>query len=122
MKKIIIKIEKFYRAAILMAFLFSSNIVLAGDPVFNVPLDSPLGTTKTLEAFFVKILELIVKIGYPIIVLAMIYSGFLFVKARGNSEELKTAREAILYTIVGALVILGAQAIGVAIKGTISAF
>jgi len=126
MKKIIIKSKEFYKAILLSVMLFSAHIVL-GDTVINVvpkgtKLESPLGSTKTLTGFMEKILELIVKIGTPVIILAIIYSGFLFVKAQGKPEELKTARNAILWTIIGALVILGAQAIGIAIKGTIDAF
>jgi len=120
MKNAIIKIEKIYKVIILIIFALSANLAFGDNSiVFGTKLDSPLGSTDSLWKFALKILDLIAKIGYPIIILALIYSGFLFVKAQGKPEELKTARNAILWTIVGALVILGAQAIGYAIKGTI---
>jgi len=122
MKKVIIKFKKIYKLFTIAIILCSVNVALAADFVFDKKLDSPLGTTDTIWKFALKILDLIAKIGYPVIVLAIIYSGFLFVKAQGKPEEIKTARNAILWTIIGALVIIGAQAIGYAIKGTVDLF
>jgi hypothetical protein len=55
------------------------------------------------------------------VALAIIYCGFLFVFARGNSEKLTHAREALLWTIIGAAILLGALAIATMIQGTITA-
>ena len=55
----------------------------------------------------------------PIIVLAIIYSGFLFVAAQGNSEKLGEAKKALLYTLVGAAILLGSLAIAELIKNTV---
>jgi hypothetical protein len=51
--------------------------------------------------------------------LAIIYCGFLFVTAQGNSEKLKKAKQALLYTIVGAALLLGSLVITRAIQGTV---
>ncbi len=61
-----------------------------------------------------------VTIGTPIAILAIIYSGFLFVSAQGKPEKLKDARIALLWTIVGVAVLLGAQLLATVIKGTIT--
>jgi hypothetical protein len=55
----------------------------------------------------------------PIIALAIIYSGFLFVAARGNAEELKKAKSTLVYTLIGAALLLGCLVIANAIKGTV---
>ena len=60
------------------------------------------------------------KIGIPIIALAIIYSGFLFVFARGNSEKLTKAKDSLLYTIIGAAILLGSWAIAKMIEVTIT--
>ena len=52
--------------------------------------------------------------------LAIIYSGFLFVFARGNDEKLKTAKDALFYSIIGAAVLLGSWAIAEMIASTIN--
>jgi nucleoside recognition membrane protein YjiH len=82
-------------------------------------LNNPLGPTTTLSEFFTKFLGALIKILSPIVVLAIIYTGFLFVRAQGKPEELVRARSALLWTLVGALLILGAIAISEAIEGTV---
>lgn len=43
-------------------------------------------------------------------VLALVYVGFLFVMARGNSDKIKEYREWLWYIIIGVAVVLGANA------------
>lgn len=83
----------------------------ATNPAPVVPLENPLGETKTIEAVLQKLLVGVIKIGIPIVAIAIIYSGFLFVKAQGNPEELTKAKEALLYSLIGAAILLGAWAI-----------
>jgi hypothetical protein len=51
--------------------------------------------------------------------LAIIYCGFLFVKAIGKPEEIKKAKDALLYTVIGAAILLGAWTIAQLISDTI---
>lgn len=74
-----------------------------------------------LAALVKDILTGVIKIGIPIIALAIIYCGFLFVSARGNSEKLKKAKDALLYTLIGAAVLLGSWAIAQLISDTVTA-
>ncbi len=86
----------------------------------NTGIVNPLGNSVTdLPSFIVKIINFVLMIGIPIVTLAIIYSGFLFVTAQGNSEKLKSAKQTFLYTLVGAALLLGSLAIAEAIKGTI---
>ena len=62
-----------------------------------IKADSVNGLIKT-------ILEGVLKIGMPIVALAIIYCGFLFVAARGNSEKITKAKRALLYTLLGAAI------------------
>lgn len=65
------------------------------------------------------ILGLVVDIGLPVVALAIIYVGFLFVSARGNESKLSEAKTAFFWTVVGAGIVLGAFVISAAIQGTI---
>ena len=76
---------------------------------------------NNINDFIKAILQGAIKIGIPIIALAIIYSGFLFVSARGNSEKLSEAKNALLYTCIGAAILLGAWAIAQLISETILA-
>lgn len=71
--------------------------------------------------FLNKILEFVIKIGTVVVVLMTVYVGYLFVVAQGKEAEIRTARTALLWTVVGALILLGSQAIAVAIKATVQA-
>ena len=102
------------------------NKVLAGDPVDSAGgtsgsgITNPLGNVQTVQALIVKILNLVVQIGLPIIVLMIVYAGFQYVMARGNETKIKAAHDTILWTVIGAAVVLGASVIAHAIEGTIN--
>lgn len=74
---------------------------------------------NTLAEFLSAFLSVVITIAYPLVVLAVIYTGFLFVKAQGNEEELKTAKRALVWTVVGAMLVLGAHAILLIVKDTL---
>lgn len=85
----------------------------------NFKIDNPI-KVGTIPAFIELLLNIILKIGIPIVALAIIYCGFLFVKAMGNSEEIKKAKSAFVYTIIGAFLLLGAWLIAQAIQSTVN--
>lgn len=74
---------------------------------------------NTLEDFLRAILSALIMIAFPILVLFMVYAGFKFVAAQGKPEEIAKARKIFLWTLVGALIVLGAQAISLAVQATI---
>ena len=51
----------------------------------------------------------------------LVYVGFLFVTAQGNETKITAAKSGLLWTVVGALILLGAQAIALAIEATVKA-
>src|SRR5437764_1208979 len=63
---------------------------------------NPLGTTSTIPALIHNILIGALTLGIPVVALAIVYSGFLFVFARGNSEKLGKAKDTLMYTLIGA--------------------
>ena len=94
----------------------------------NPPCDpgkicNPLGDTgpASIQEFIKTLLTGVLKIGIPIVALAIIYCGFLFVAARGNSEKLTKAKGALLYTLIGAAILLGSWAIANLISSTVLA-
>jgi len=65
-------------------------------------------------------MDFVVKIGAVVAIFAFIYSGYLFVKARGNPKELETAKDVFKYTVIGVAILLGAQLIASIVVGTIN--
>jgi len=101
------------------AFIFSLPIFsFAADPPDSGKIVNPINAS-TLDGLIKTILEGVLKIGIPIIALAIIYCGFLFVSARGNPESIKKAKESLIYTLIGAAILLGAWAIALLIKDTV---
>lgn len=80
---------------------------------------NPLPKITSIPGLIQTILEGAIKIGLPIVALAIIYAGFLFVFARGNPEKLGTAKDTLLYTLIGAAILLGAWAIAKMIESTV---
>lgn len=85
----------------------------------KVVIQNPLGKLNSVPVFVSDLLSYVVKIGGIVAIFAFIYSGFLFVKARGNPGELTKANTVFKNTIIGVVVLLGAQLIASIIIGTI---
>lgn len=83
-------------------------------------LENPLAF-NTITDFLNALLGLVIQIGFPLIVLFIVFIGFRFVQhsATGDAEGLKKDREYILWAILGALILLGAQALSFAIDATV---
>lgn len=67
------------------------------------------------------VLQGLIQIGTIILVLALVWVGFLFVVAQGNEEKIRDARGALMWTVIGGLVLLGAQGIATLIQATVNA-
>ncbi len=89
-----------------------------GSPSDN-RITNPLGATTTLMQLLLKILDVVVLIGVPVLVMAIIWVGFMYVKAQGKPEDIKTANNAFLWTVVGAGVVMGAKIISLALCSTV---
>lgn len=73
----------------------------------------------TLYEFLIAILNLVAFIAFPVLVLFIIYVGFLFVSAQGDTEKLKKAKSYLFWALVGALLVLGGKALALAIQATV---
>jgi hypothetical protein len=80
---------------------------------------NPIAGVGSVPEFIQKILTGLLQIGIPVVALAIIYCGFLFVVARGNSEKITKAKDALLWTLIGAAVLLGSWAIAQMISATV---
>ncbi|MBP6859964.1 MAG: hypothetical protein KBC38_00130 [Candidatus Pacebacteria bacterium] len=85
------------------------------------PLDNECNSDMTLNDLLSKILNVIVQIGVVVLTMMLVYVGFLFVTAQGNPENLSKARSALIWTIIGGFLVLGASVIAEAVKSTVEA-
>lgn len=77
------------------------------------------GSITSIPQLLLALVDLVFLIGVPIIVIFIIYSGFLFVTAGDNESQVAKARFVFMWTLLGALVLLGAKAIAAAIEATV---
>lgn len=115
---------------ILLAFLimmpvlsFAQPTIIDVNPTNTGRIVNPLGPNgaKDFPTFIHNLLTGVLRVGIPVVALAIIYCGFLFVSARGNSEKLTKAKDALLYTLIGAAILLGSWAIAQMISTTVLA-
>lgn len=87
--------------------------------VSGVKIENPI-KFNTFSGFVAQVTKTAVDILMPFVVLAFVWSGFLFVRAQGNEKELEEAKSAIKWSVIGAFILLGAwgfaQIIGTTIK------
>jgi hypothetical protein len=82
-------------------------------------LKTPTPKVGTLFEFVVEVLKIVIKIGIPVVVVAIILSGYMFLTSQGDEKKLTDAKKAIIWTSVGAAILLCAVVIATVIKNTI---
>ena len=85
------------------------------------PFRNPL-SFDTITALMQAILNAFIVIATPIVVFFLIYAGFLYVRARGNPEQIQQASRALLYGVIGGVVVIGSVAILAIIENVVGAF
>lgn len=76
----------------------------------------------TFQDFIYLLIQIAQLVGIPILVLCLIYAGYLMVTAGGNEEQISKSKLWFIWTVVGAAIILGAKVLADLIKGTATAF
>jgi len=84
----------------------------------SATITNPINT-DTINGLIKIILIGVIKIGIPLIALALVYTGFLYVAARGKPAAIETANQSLLYTLLGAAILLGSWAIAQLISNTV---
>lgn len=113
------KLKNIFWTIFAFLLLLPVNVGFAAHgPGHDAELQNPL-KYNTISEFLTASLKAFTTIAFPIVVLMVIYSGFLFVSAQGNEEKLKKAKATIVWTIIGALIVLSASVLVTVISGTV---
>ncbi len=84
------------------------------------PLSNGGAEVNTISEFVMTILGVAMYIGVPLIGMLLVYAGFKFLFARGNSDKIKNASFNIMWVIIGIGVFLGAWTLSTIVDSTIS--
>ena len=82
---------------------------------------NPLKGGGNVQTFLLSILDFVIKMGTIVVILMMVLVGYKFVAAQGEPGKITEARDMLLWTIVGALILLGSKAIALGIEKTVQA-
>ena len=83
-------------------------------------ITNPLSVGSDISSIVTAVMKnIIMPLASVLVVLAVLYSGFKFVIAQGNSKELEDARHGFMWVLVGSAVLLGAYGITEVLKTTI---
>lgn len=89
------------------------------NPTFKITFSNPFKHDTIYELIQTIVNDLLLPIGGVIAVVMIIYAGFKYVTAGGNSTKIAEATKALQYAVIGAAILLGAWVIANAIKETI---
>ncbi|QSH39642.1 TrbC/VirB2 family protein [Candidatus Kaiserbacteria bacterium] len=102
-------------------FMFVLALLAAPEMVFAQAFSNPLRSElSSISKFTEAFVQVVVYLLFPLAVVSIVYSGFLFVAAQGNSDGLKKAKTNFLWTVIGVALLLGAVALATLIDNTIS--
>ena len=100
---------------------FFASMLVAYAETKNSMLENPLNSAfSTVPDFISGVLKVVVMIALPIITIFIVFAGFQFLSAQGNSGKLEKAKENFKWVIIGALLIMGAWVLATLIAGTVT--
>jgi hypothetical protein len=85
-------------------------------------LKNPFSKFATLQEFLCFLVEVVQLVATPALVICIIYAGFLFVTASGNEDQITRAKRWLLWTLVGATIVLSAKVLVGVAYGTAKIF
>lgn len=84
----------------------------------SLKIPNPLGN-KSITDLVQGLLDVVMVFAIPIVVFFIIYAGFMYVTARGNESTIQKAHMALLYALIGGILILGARVLIDVLQGTV---
>ena len=93
-------------------------------PTNSVKLLNPLENNgiTSIPGLLATVLRVVQIIAVPIVVLFIIYAGFLYVTARGKTEQITQAHRALLYALLGGVLIIASSALIQIVQSTVEQF
>src|SRR6185295_17926397 len=105
---------------IFFVFIFLPSLALADTNSPNlIGFGNPLRASSICQALKL-FLNALLALAVPVAVLFLVYSGFLFVWARGSKDGLATAKRNFFYTVIGIGLFMGAWILGQIIANTLN--
>jgi len=98
-------------------FVYAQSGGTGGSPT---TLANPL-KSETISGFLLDVLDILLTFALPVIIFFIMYAGYKFVTAQGDTGQISEARSAFTWAVVGGVVVLGAKLLVDVIQGTVDA-
>ena len=109
--------------SVLLGVLFTAPFYALALSSPSVTLGNPTpGAGSTLEDFVYLLIDIVQWIALPVLAVCIIYAGFILVSAGGNEQQITKGKLWIIWTLVGAAIVLGSRVIADIVFGTASSF
>lgn len=114
---------------LVLSFFIVPNLLLAqeqttpntGTPV-KFEIENPFKGGDTLMELIVALLNnVVMPIAAVAVVIWIIYAGFTFLTAQGKEAEIRKAKDRLLWSLIGAGILLGAVGISKVVETTVKA-
>lgn len=87
----------------------------------GIAITNPI-IADNIQELFQAIIDIVLVFAVPIIVFFIIYAGFMYVTAQGDPGKIQKAHMALLFALIGGLLILGARVLIEVVGGTVDVF
>ena len=103
--------------------VFAYGQATGGNPSTNISIPNPArGAGNDLLSVITTLLrEVVLPIAAVLVVLWIIWAGFTYLLAQGNPQKIKEAHQRLLWSLIGAGILLGAVSISAVVQTTIKA-
>lgn len=99
------------------ASILALGMFYAPQTMFAQNLDNHL-KVGNVQAALLAIIDILLVFALPLIIIYIMYAGYLFVTAQGNPAKVTEARSALLWAVVGGVIVLGAKIIFTIVDNT----
>ena len=116
--------KKYFIILLVAVVVFVPVCTLAQGTTIGVQIQNPFacGSSCTLMDLIYAILNnIILPIAAVGVTMWIIYAGFTFLTAQGNPKKIEEAQQRLLWSLVGAGILLGAAGIAQVIRSTVGA-
>ena len=120
-------IKKISHCFLILSFVFIPVIILAqsppppANPPLSITIPNPVaGDPKDLGSLLTTLLNnVVMPVATVFVVVWIIYAGFKYVTAQGNPAKITEAHKTLLWSLIGAGILLGAAGISLVVQNTI---
>ena len=99
--------------------IFTPVLVFAQNPI-NINIPNPINSGDLMSLITTLLRSVVMPIAAVLVVLYIIYAGFTFVTAQGKPGEIEKAKQRLLWSLIGAGILLGAVAISEVVERTVN--